>query len=1170
MARQWTDAQKQAIESRDGTVLVSAAAGSGKTAVLVERVIEYITDQNNPVDIEKLLVVTFTKAAAAEMKERISKRLGELICEQPENQYLKRQKMYLPNAQISTIDSFCSKLVKDNFEKADVAPDFTALSDVEHKIMKQEVAVEVLEELYSLPVSETDAFLRLFSNGRSDEGLINSILSLYEFAMASQNPEFWIETAFSDYFDDLPIHETRWGKYCLNRVESILKYIVIKANDIIADAPENSSLFGAFTNDLTPIISSVENILKMIEYTPEKWDEIRTATELVKFNRIPTVPKDEKDCYYDELKARRDSIKKYLESATAILICNEKEYKEDMEYLRPIMSVLKKCTTRFMKLLSQRKNENNAYYFSDILHLTLKILVDFNEDGTYTKTTLAKELSENYAEILIDEFQDNNEAQDTLFSVISNNNGNKFMVGDVKQSVYRFRQAMPQIFMRYKDSFEEFKGDNYPAVIGLDKNFRSREGVIKGINYFFDFLMTRNTCGIDYSNGEQLAFGGNYELSDEADVSVHIVETNNQKSVDLVAEARHIGTVIKELVSSGTLVGKKDEEHPIQYKDICILMKSVKDKAHIVARELNSMGIPAHFQKKGGFFESREVMTMTSMLKVIDNPVQDVPLVSVMLSPLFPFTEDDLAKYRCNERHGSFYNVIKKHYDTDEKVKAFLDSLSVFRTLSVTMDVGSLIRRVLEYTSYDSIVGAMDNGEKRVLNIEMLINYAENYEASGGSGLSGFIRYLEKIRKYDKSIDGANEISESDNVVRIMTIHKSKGLEFPVVFVANCSSMFNRSEFSKVRINRNLGVATSRYFPDIHKDITTLPVNTIRLFDNEEDSAEQIRALYVAMTRAEEKLYLVGAMHNPIEKIEKLYYSCYGNFVDNTIPILTRSNFMQWIILAMMNHPALDYDFLLNRCINPDSPNIDFGIFEKIETIDEVVEEKKIFECDDELLNTVSEKLAYKYLFKSVSDIPIKYAASAVKSEQNFKYLASENPAFYGSGEFTPAQRGTLTHRFMEICDFDRAYHNIDDEIARVVDKNLFVQKEADALNINNVKAFFKSDVYNRIRNAEKYLREQEFSMLVSLSQVNENVPDVVKDESVIVQGIIDGLIVNGENGEIVDYKTDRVDTMEELCERYKEQMNIYKKAAKECFGLQNITVTLYSFHLSKEISLKL
>ncbi len=1170
MARIWTDAQKQAIDSRNGTVLVSAAAGSGKTAVLVERVIERITDAANPVDIEKLLIVTFTKAAAAEMKERISKRLSEMICEQPQNQYLKRQKMYLHNAQISTMDSFCGRLVKENFEKANVAPDYTMLSDIEHDMLKREVISEVLEELYNLPTEETEDFLRLFTNGRNDENLISSILTLYDFAMASQSPLNWVESAFSDYFEELPICETKWGKYCLNRLAEILEYVRIKATDIIDDAPESSNLLGAVTNDLTPIISSIDNILEMINNHSEKWDEIKCLTESLKFATFPRVPKEEKDCYYDEIKSRRDGIKKYFSAMNSILVCTENEYKEDMEYLRPVMTVLKNCVIRFIEVLNQRKQEKNTYYFSDILHLALRILVEFKSDGTYEKTALANELSNNFEEILIDEFQDTNDAQDTLFSVISKNNENKFMVGDVKQSIYRFRQAMPEIFMGYKDGFDVFDGNNYPATINLDKNFRSREGIVKGINFFFDFLMTRKTCGIDYKNSEQLAFGGDYSADTSANVAVHIVETDKTRGSDLVAEARHIGNIIKELIESGTLVGKKGEERPIKYSDICILMRAVKDHAPFISRELVEMGIPAYFQKQGGFFESREIITMFSMLKIIDNPVQDVPLVSVMLSPMFPFTEDDLAKYRCDMRRGSFYSVIKNQYEKDKKVKEFLDLLSLLRTLSVTMDVGSLIRRVIEITSYDSIVGAMDSGEKRILNLELLVNYAENYEASGGSGLSGFIRYLEKIRKNNKDLEGANEISENDDVVRIMSIHKSKGLEFPVVFLANCTSAGGGTDFNKVKVNRKLGVGTARYFPNLHKDFITLPVNAIKLFESQEESAEQIRVLYVAMTRAEEKLYLVGSMNNSIKKITDLYYNFHSSFVEPAVPLSLCSSFMQWILLSMMSHPQMNFKHLLNCPKKPDSPDIEFGIFEKDESIIENDEEDTVFEYDKQILETISDKLSYQYPFVSLSNVPVKYAASSMNEEANLKYLATENPAFSGSGELTPAQRGTLTHRFMEICDFVRANNDLSGEINRAIENNIFTQKEADALNVNDIKAFFSSDLYKRISRAEKYVREQEFAMSVPISQVNSELPENVKNESVIVQGVIDGIVINGTNGEIVDFKTDRVKSADELCERYKEQMNIYKKAAEECFGLQNITVTLYSFHLSKEISLKL
>ena len=365
-------------------------------------------------------------------------------------------------------------------------------------------------------------------------------------------------------------------------------------------------------------------------------------------------------------------------------------------------------------------------------------------------------------------------------------------------------------------------------------------------------------------------------------------------------------------------------------------------------------------------------------------------------------------------------------------------------------------------------------------------------------------------------------------------------------------------------------VLQPRYFPELHKDFPTLQSNTVKLFEKQEEVAEQIRVLYVAMTRAEEKLYLVGSMYNPYKKIVELYYNYYSSFTEPAVPISLCSSYTQWILLALMNHPALNFEELISCCKNPESPLIDFGIFEKSPDFIREKEEKIIYNCDDEVLEIISDRLSYKYPFAVLSDVPVKYAASAMETQENLKYLTSENPAFSGAGDLTPAQRGTLAHKFMEMCDFKNASEDLTAELNRMVENNFFTQKEADAINIKSVKAFFESDLYKRISSAEKYIREQEFSMSVPISQVNEALPENVGDETVIVQGVIDGLVINGKNGEIVDYKTDKVSSAEELCEKYKEQMKMYKKAAEECFGLQNVTITLYSFHLSKEISLKL
>lgn len=1171
MMRKWTDAQKQAIEARNGTVLVSAAAGSGKTAVLVERVIQYISDSENPVDVEKLLVVTFTKAAASEMKERLSKRLSEMIREQPGNSYLRRQKMYLPNASISTMDSFCGKLVKENFEKAGILPDYKMLSDAEHEIMKREVVGEVLEEIYNLPEEETRDFLQLFTNGRNDENLIQSIFSLYDFAMASQNPFQWVEKCFEDYYNALPLKLTKWGKNSLERLCELLCFIRNKMQSIIDDAPEATNLSVFVHGELSPLVEIIDKILSNNESL--SWDQIKELTDSLALNRWPRLPKEEAELPVSyELKQRRDSLKKQFSSAQAILGCSEDEYMDDITYLRPVISVLKQCTERFMALLRERKDESNTYYFSDILHLALGILVSFNPDGTYEKTPLAKELSDNFAEILIDEFQDTNEAQDALFSVLSKNNSNKFMVGDVKQSIYRFRQAMPEIFMGYKNSFNSYKSNNYPATISLDRNFRSRKGVVEGINYFFDYLMTEKSCGIEYRQDERLVYSGDYEESNETDTYFNIVDTDKTKGPDIEAEARYIGNKIKELVSSKMTVGKKGEERPVKYSDICILLRAVKNKANVFARELNKMNIPVYYQKQGGFFESKEIVTMISMLKVIDNPVQDVPLVSVILSPLFSFTEDDLARYRCDCRKGSFYNVLKSQYEKDEKVKDFLDFLSLLRTLAVTMDIGSLIRRVLELTAYDSMVCAMDNGEKRVMNLEMLISYAENFEAQGGSGLSGFIRYLDKINKNNQDLEGANEISESDNVVRIMSIHKSKGLEFPVVFVANLSASFSVADYSKIKVHKKLGIGISRYFPELNKEFHTQPYVTIKQANKSEEIAELMRVLYVAMTRAKEKLYLVGSLNNWSKKAEEMYYAYYSDWLNCEAPLYLMNSFMQWILLSLSGHPDCNTgDFIKSDSVMPrdQAPHINFLVAEKPDEVQENDKTTEDYAPDEALLTEIAQKLSYEYPYASISALPVKYAASSLDSEETLKYLATENPAFSGAGELTPAQRGTLTHRFMELCDFDRASQDLEAEVSRLIETGGFTKQEANAVNRDKIKDFFRSQLYSRISCAQSFAREREFSMTLPLKTLFPELSNV-KDENVMVQGVIDGLIINGNCGEIVDYKTDKVSCEEELVERYLRQMRMYKYAAKECFGLEDVNVTLYSFYLSKEISVKL
>ena len=1176
MSRQWTDAQRKAINSRNGSVLVSAAAGSGKTAVLVERVIQRIIDKTNPTNVENILVVTFTKAAAGEMLERISKSLDDLIRENPTDTFLKRQKMFLPSANICTIDSFCNKIVKDNCQLLDVAPDFTMLEQNELSLLENDIINEILEEVYSENTPDSNALLELFSNGKNDMNLINSIFQIYKFSVSSANPHKWIEDHFAFYFEDVPVEKTIWGKYSLDRVKAILEYILTKCDKILIDAGDDNKVGVTARNSIIGSVTAMKYALDLIN-NGGKWDDIKNTIDTLKTEGFGRFGSAEKDDLYYEIAGRTKALDKDFSSLKSIMTCYSDDFKKDIEYIRPVILAFKNCVIKFSNRLEQVKKEKNAYDYSDILHMALELLVTENPDGTYGKTSLATEMSEKYNEILIDEFQDTNEAQDTLFNAISKNGSNMFMVGDVKQSIYRFRHAMPEIFMDYKDRYPDYdeNKDNYPAKIMLDKNFRSRQGIVEGVNFFFDFLMTRKMGDIDYKNGDGLVSGADFSVTDNKDVYLHIVEGFNSRKSNFDAEIAYVGKTIKDLVESGMTVGNSGKERPIKYSDICILGRKINNKAETIVRGLAEIGVPAHFEKKMGFFDNPEIVTMISLLNVIDNPVQDVSLISVMLSPMFPFTEDDLARMRCKNRKGSIYELLKENYDADNSVKYFLDTIYQLRMLSVTLGVGELIRRILEVTSYDSVVGAMDNGEKHILNLQLLIDYAEKFEANGGHGLSGFMRYVDKLRKNQFDLDESTLVSENDDAVRLMTIHGSKGLEYPVVFVMDCNESFGGRAGAKTIVDRTMGIGTICYDKDRNLEFKTQPYATVKLKNHLEELSEEVRIYYVAMTRAREKLYITGNLYKPESKIKEIYDRFYTGDEQTDVALSLAGNFLQWAVLTAIQHPSsytMCKELGIMNC-NPraSDSNIDFAIVQPPEFIEvtETVEQEKAL-VDNSMLETINKKVTYKYPYADFASTPIKYSASRVDEDSGVLYVATENPAFMGKDELTPAQRGTLAHKFLEKCDFAIAEESVEKEIARLKNEGVFTEAEADAINIASIKSFIASDLFKRIKSAENFVREKQFTMTAPLSFVRKDLPDEAKGESVVLQGIMDGLIINGNTGEIIDYKTDRVETPEELCDRYREQMRVYKAAAEQCFGLENVTVTLYSFSFSKEISVKL
>lgn len=1169
-SKQWTPAQRSAIESLDGTVLVSAAAGSGKTAVLIERIINRITNSANPSSVDRLLVVTFTKAAAAEMKNRLSDAISKCLSENPSNAFLKRQKLYLSEAQICTMDSFCGKLVKENFEKLSISPDFTMLSDNENKIVLNDAADEILNSIYENGDETEKSLLELFTNDKNDSILKELLVKMYDLAMADCDPENWIDRVFLPYFDDSPLEKSAFGKYLLSVLRDKICLILEKFDKLSREANGTEKIEATATKFLNDIKPKIEDILCKID-SGAPWNDIRNLSVNFQFPKSVSFKTEEKDELYDCVITLRNSIKDDIASFAGLLVCTSEDYEDDIKHLRPAMFALKNYLKRFIRLVAETKKENNAYYFSDILHFALDLLYETNENGEKEKTKLAKELSGEFDEILIDEFQDTNEAQVALFNAISKDGSNEFIVGDVKQSIYAFRQACPEIFVSLLNITPIFEKNNYPAKIFLDSNFRSRKGVIDAVNFFFDYLMVPKIGGLDYKKTERLKFSAvGYDENEEADTQLHIVKAGDSKASNLVKESQYIASLIEQMINSKMTVGRGEEKHPVRYSDICILLRSVKDKANTVAAELAKRGIPVHYKKDGGFFDNAEIMTVISLLRVIDNPLSDVPLLSVILSPLTAFTEDDVAQLKAEMPNSSLYSVLKYNENSNIKAKSFLEMLEILRTLSVTLGVADLIRRIYEMTAYDCVVSAMESGEKRVLNLQKLVDFAENYSSSGNFGLSGFLRYIDKLQNNDCDLEGAETVSENDNVVKIMTYHKSKGLEFPIVIIANLSSTFRKDAKDKLPVNKTLGAGALRFVPEENREIKTVMRSAVFKKNDDEDTEENLRLLYVAMTRAKEKLILVGSAYNPEKKIKDLFYK--NSVSEKNIHTVIKSinSFFDLILFTMINHPAFsELPFvknLIGRTQTDTESKIEVHFCEETEANELGSEKKEEFLPDFELTQKIKERISFTYPYDALSGIDIKYTASSMDKTQESKYFATENPSFLSENKINPAKRGTLIHKFMEVCDMNNAFADIDSEIDRLISDGTFTLDEAKVLDRNKLQGFFESDMFRRIASSEKFLREREFTMSVPLSDIlgeQEN----LDGENAVVQGIVDGFIVNGENGEIIDYKTDRVKSAEELCERYKTQMWVYKNAATECFGVKNVKVTLYSFELAKEIS---
>ena len=1252
MGVQWTKEQQEVIRLRDRNILVSAAAGSGKTAVLVERILSKITDNTHPADIDRLLIMTFTRAAAGEMKERISAVIEKALGEDPDNEHLQRQTTLLHIAQITTIDGFCAYIIRNYFHLIGLDPGYRTADEGELKLLRGDVVKALLEEHYAQKDEKFQKFVECFATGKSDENLGDLIQKLYEMAMSNPFPEEWLQKCLGDYrIESLEeLRETEWMKMLWDAVGDELQeaeLLIREARNVCAEADGPYLYEDALNSDLI-LVRDLQELAEKRDYNGIVKALVKPAFARLSTKKAPDVEEQKKQ----RVKELRDEEKGILkELGQRYFQSSEEEILEMIRYVREPIEMLIELTVQFMEQFGMAKREKNILDFTDMEHFALQILMT-KEGEEIHMSQAAKELSAKYDEVLVDEYQDSNFVQELLTTAVSgwiNQKKNIFMVGDVKQSIYRFRLARPELFMeKYKSySTEEAKEQR----IDLHKNFRSRAQVLESVNFIFRQIMGEDLGGVAYDKDAALYPGASFpegeseefvktevlliekdgeELADvqesaDAGAQGSQMELENQNAQEL--EALAIAQRIQEIVGKEQIVDKETREYrPVEYGDIVILLRTAYGWAETFREVLASQGIPVYCTSRTGYFSALEIVTVLNYLKVCDNPLQDIPLMGVLRSPIVGCTSQELAELRIHYPKGLLYESLtayvgessKTDFLTEKdflklKLSNFLQLLEKVRNMAAYTPVHELILYVLKETGYGNYARALPGGEQRFANLTMLVEKAMDYEKTSYRGLFNFVRYIEQLQAYEVDYGEVNLTGAGNTAVEIMTIHKSKGLEFPVVFVAGMGKQFNFQDMNAgLLLHPELGIGADAVIPEKRVIASSLNKQIIRRQLLKESLGEELRVLYVAMTRAKEKLILTGT----VGKLEKQMVSL-SRFLDEEeelLPLGTRikaKNYWAFVLPALVRHRAMsellgEYGILMKKQKGIYDDVSDFVI--KKVTVRQMTEKAVILQAgnqmqeeylknwdadqvyDKEVREEIEKRFSFVYPYKYLEDIPVKVSVSDLKKrswhdeselEENISVSAEEQveeqeapvPAFMAEKqeEYKGAARGTAYHRLMECLDYAEveSEEQLEVQLKRLLESQKMTEQEAECIRIRDIKKFVDSELGQRMKKAvvkKQLYREQPFVIRRSASLLD----DSWKDETILVQGIIDAYFT--EDGEIVlvDYKTDRVRKGQEqkLVDLYHVQLEDYAQALERMTGMKVKEKIIYSFTLQKAILL--
>ena len=1134
MAKNWTEEQLAAIEAIGKLTVLSAAAGSGKTTVLVEKALRIILDEDNPVSADRLLIVTFSNASAKEFKNRIEKGINERIKKQPSNSYIKSQKVALQRADICTIHSFCIKLVRENFAALGIPSDFTICDDAQGAVLHEKAIDKAMK--YGYTMEAFCKFVSIFGKSSQDKQVREFLKEMYHYFSALPFPKSRARE-LSSLNDGVPFNETEIYRYLKQLVTQKCSYALY-----LAQRQQGLLEQGDFSGYDEAV--ELDNVrMKKLLYAAENGDyqslNFICNEDFVKLGTAK--PKCDSSIAVQNVRKRLKETVEDIQQTAAFL--DEEKYCEQNAQTSAYLHTVTEVFISYLDILFDMKKQKKTFEFTDFEHMATQLLI--GEDGR--RTPFAHELQEKYYQIMEDEFQDTSYVQDMIFkSIAKDNESNLFIVGDVKQSIYTFRKASPEILLKKRQ-----KGLDFPSqatTIFLPHNFRSQRSVIDGINHVFERIMTEQVGSVDYKQGEQLLAPKDKPYYEEVGVSIALCYDD---------EPQYVAKTIKDMLSSGFEIQDGNEKRKACPQDFCILLRNKKMLGEY-SSQLKKLGIASFVKDDELILAKTEVESIISLLRVANNPLQEVYVTAGMFGDVFGFSLDEILEIKVKSGYQNLYKALS--LCQNERAKEFLKLLKEFSWAANIYSADKLISYIIKRTGYYSRLAFAENGKEKRENIRWFISFAKNYANLYQSTLNGFIRWIDLHLQNGKG--DSSVFQKPEKAVSIMTMHTSKGLEFPICFVSGLATKFNKMDATKrLMMDTQLGMATYCN-KEFGYNSSTAGIKAIKEKILSSAADDEMRLLYVAMTRAKNQLFLTAQFNNiftpnTISRIAERtskdvhYYA-----------VRKANNPIEWVLTALINTEKVNQTGFLHGSEACFDSFLNFKIVENMDTeLSQEEPEQELFILSLQQKQQMLENLSYKYHNYSKTLLPIKVSVSEIAKAP--PPLVLKKPSFARQQQYTAAEKGTAMHLFVQHCDIALARLDFDSELNRLCNKNL-INKEL--LDIEALKIFLTSKTANVILNSEKVFTEKDFLVPYNAAKALGN-EDYEKDE-LLVQGVIDCVAITGEKAMVIDYKTDRVNHMDQLVLRYKKQLELYRYAARHLFEVEDVKCVLYSFYLGKEVEL--